>query len=300
MKRKGIGVELLHLHYFRKVAQTGHMSRAARELHISQPALSQTIARLEKELGAPLFDREGRRIRLNAYGEAFLEEVEKALAALEEGKRKVADMAGLERGVISLDATFLPHFPDVMQAFLRLHPDVRFNMSQAPSKKAKEELLASGRIDCCISCSPVELKGCRNEPIKTEHIVLAVPAGHRLAGRGNIRLEEAAEEPFVGFKRDRQFRELTDDLCRSAGFVPRVVCEAEEADVITGLVRSGVGVALLPESLVDGDGALIPLRLDSPDARRTYYLTWREDRYMSKAAAAFRDFVLERHAAACP
>ena len=182
MKRKGIGVELLHLHYFRKVAQTGHMSRAARELHISQPALSQTIARLEKELGAPLFDREGRRIRLNAYGEAFLEEVEKALAALEEGKRKVADMAGLERGVISLDATFLPHFPDVMQAFLRLHPDVRFNMSQAPSKKAKEELLASGRIDCCISCSPVELKGCRNEPIKTEHIVLAVPAGQP-AGR---------------------------------------------------------------------------------------------------------------------
>jgi DNA-binding transcriptional LysR family regulator len=59
---------------------------------------------------------------------------------------------------------------------------------------------------------------------------------------------------------------LTDDLCRSAGFVPRVVCKAEEADVITGLVRSGVGVALLPESLVDGDGALIPLRLDSPDA----------------------------------
>lgn len=115
-------MELLQLHYFRKVARLQHLSQAARELHITQPALSQMIAKLEKELGAPLFSREGRRIRLNAFGEAFLKKVETALEALEEGQRIVADMAGLEKGVVSFDATFIPHFPDVLDAFRREIP----------------------------------------------------------------------------------------------------------------------------------------------------------------------------------
>jgi|CeladaMinimDraft_18_1061708.scaffolds.fasta_scaffold03437_2 DNA-binding transcriptional LysR family regulator len=287
-------MELLQLQYFRKVARLQHLSQAARELHITQPALSQTIAKLEKELGAPLFSREGRRIRLNAYGEAFLERVETALEALEEGRRIVADMAGLEKGVVSLDATFIPHFPDVLDAFRREHPDVGFRISQAPSRAAKEELLMSGRIDFCITCEPVMQPGVRNRPVSAEEIVLAVPAGHPFAGRGRIALREAAGEPFIAFKREHRFRATTDALCREAGFAPDIVCEADESGMILDLIRSGLGIALLPESVAGQDGAIRAARILEPVARRTYYLTWKESRYLSQAAAAFRDFVLAR------
>jgi len=287
-------MELLQLQYFRKVAQVGNLTQAARELHISQPALSQTIAKLEKDLGVPLFDREGRRIRLNAYGKAFLEEAEKALDALEEGRRKVADMAGLERGVVFLDTTFPPHFPEILGEFLHLHPDVRFQFTQANSRKEMEDLLMGGRIDCCVSCRPVEQCGVCNAPVKTEDIVLAVPAGHRWSGRREVDLREAAGEPFVGFKREHPFRSMTDELCRSAGFLPKTVCEADETPVVAGLVRAGLGVALLPESAAEEDDALRHVHIREPAACRTYYLAWREDRYASKAAAAFREFIIRR------
>jgi len=287
-------VELLQLHYFRKVARLQHLTQAARELHITQPALSQTIAKLEKELGVPLFSREGRRIRLNAYGKAFLEKVETALEALEEGRRIVADMAGLEKGVVSLDATFIPHFPEVLDDFRREHPEVAFRISQAPSKAAKEALLMSGRIDFCISCEPVLQPGVCNRPVSSEEIVLTVPAGHPFAGRGQIGLREAAGEPFIAFKREHRFRETTDALCRDAGFSPNIVCEADESGMILDLIRSGLGVALLPESVAGRDGAVCAVRILAPVARRTYYLTWKENRYLSRAATAFRDFVLGR------
>jgi DNA-binding transcriptional LysR family regulator len=91
-------LELLQFNYFQTVARLEHMTKAAEELHIAQPALSKTISRLESDLGVPLFDRHKRNIMLNAFGRIFLEQVEIALNALEEGKRRVVEEAGLEKG----------------------------------------------------------------------------------------------------------------------------------------------------------------------------------------------------------
>src|SRR3954454_11868431 len=98
-------MELLQLKYFQTVARIEHMTKAAEELHIAQPALSKTIARLESDLGVPLFDRHKRQITLNAFGRIFLEQVEIELTALEEGKRRVTEEAGLERGRVFLATT---------------------------------------------------------------------------------------------------------------------------------------------------------------------------------------------------
>src|SRR5256886_1659607 len=95
-------MDLLQLHYFRTVARLEHMTRAAEELLIAQPALSQTIARLEDDLGVPLFDRLGRRIRLNLFGRAFLGRVERIFAELDQGQRELADLAGGEQGQVDL------------------------------------------------------------------------------------------------------------------------------------------------------------------------------------------------------
>src|SRR5438309_3725141 len=107
-------MDLLQLKYFQTVARLEHMTQAARQLEIAQPSLSQTIARLEEELGVPLFDRQGRQIRLNQFGRTFLRRVERIFAELEDGRRELADLAGLEQGRVSLSMFSTPLLPDLL------------------------------------------------------------------------------------------------------------------------------------------------------------------------------------------
>ena len=123
-------MDLLQLRYFQTVARTEHMTKAAQELFIAQPSLSKTIRRLEKEIGVPLFDRQGRSIKLNQFGKAFLGHLDTLFRELEEGQREVRDMAGLENGEVSLAATSLHWLPELLHRFQLLHPAVHFNLSQ--------------------------------------------------------------------------------------------------------------------------------------------------------------------------
>ncbi|MED2795985.1 LysR family transcriptional regulator, partial [Bacillus wiedmannii] len=133
-------MELLQLHYFLKVAKLEHMTQAAQELRIAQPALSKTIARLEEDLGVPLFDRQGRKIRLNSFGKAYLKKVEKALMLLEEGRKEVEDLAAMERGRISLATTTHKCFSDVIGTFISLHPDIKLQITQASEREKVQQL----------------------------------------------------------------------------------------------------------------------------------------------------------------
>lgn len=286
-------MDILQLKYFQKIAHLNHLTQAAQELHISQPSLSQTIAKLEKDLGVPLFDRQARQIRLNQYGKVFLEKVDAALNLLEEGKREIVDMAGLERGTVSIDTSFLPQFASIIQTFRSTYPEVRFHISQILTKENQLQLLESGVLDFCVSCKPIKRNGICNLPIFTEEIVLIVPLTHRLAKQKSIALSEVADESFIHFKKGHSFREDTDELCRQAGFTPNIVCETDDSKTIVELVRSGIGVAFWLESLLDQENAFQPLRITEPVCQRTYQLTWYEKRYMSLAARTFRDMLVE-------
>ena len=138
-------MELLQLKYFKTVARTEHITKAAQELHISQPALSVTIARLEEEVGVPLFDRIGRQIRLNAFGKTFLKQVDTALEALETGKRQVTDMAGLERGSVLVATTTLNRVSELLAPFLALYPHINFRITQASTEELKIQLLEKAK-----------------------------------------------------------------------------------------------------------------------------------------------------------
>jgi len=180
-------MDLLQLKYFQVVAQLEHMTRAAEKLYIAQPSLSQSIAKLEDELGVPLFDRQGRRIHLNQFGRVFLKRVEHIFLELEEGKREVADMAGLERGSIALAVASTQPLPELLSGFLARYPRVRFRLFQQHSLTTVVQQLERGEIDLCISSPPIEQPGITWVPLLTEEIFLLVPAEHRLAGRGSIR-----------------------------------------------------------------------------------------------------------------
>ncbi|GAK40550.1 LysR family transcriptional regulator [Paenibacillus urinalis] len=119
-------MELLQLHYFRTVAQLEHMTKAAEQLRIAQPALSKTIARLEEDLGVPLFRRNGRQIRLNEYGRSFLQRVELVLSTLEEGRRELEDMAGLNQGRIEIAIQDPDRIGEPLKLFSKKYPNAKF------------------------------------------------------------------------------------------------------------------------------------------------------------------------------
>jgi DNA-binding transcriptional LysR family regulator len=266
-------MELLQLHYFRTVARLDHVTRAAEELRVAQPALSKTIARLEAELGVPLFDRQGRRITLNACGRALLRHVERAFIELEDGRQALADLAGLARGTATVAATTLRLLPGLLGAFRNRHPGVKFRLSHASAAEMQERL-ADGEIDLCLASAPIVGPAIRSVALFTEEIVLAVPPQHRLARCGRIPLGEVAAEPFISAKRGYWSRDLTDDACRQAGFIPDIICEGDEPGAIRSLVAAGLGVAFLPTSAQRaGVGPKVAwLRITEPVCQRTVSL----------------------------
>src|SRR5919201_3737393 len=147
-------MDLLQLHYFRTVARLEHVTRAAEELGVAQPALSKTIARLEAELGLPLFDRHGRRVALNTCGLAFLRHVERVFMAIEDGRQELADLAGRARGTVTVAATTLRLLPDLLGAFRDRHPGVNFRLSQASTAEMQAGLIR-GEIDRCLTSAPI-------------------------------------------------------------------------------------------------------------------------------------------------
>ncbi|MDQ8737693.1 LysR family transcriptional regulator [Paenibacillus sp. LHD-38] len=284
-------MELLQLQYFRTVAKMEHMTKAAQYLRIAQPALSKTIARLEKDVGVPLFDRDGRQIRLNAFGKAFLNKVETSLTLLEEGLKEVSDLAGLEHGSIHLATSTLDRLSEPLSAFLSLHPNVNFRITQA-SMEEMAHLIVIGEVDICFTPLRMERTDFSALSVLNEDVYLAVPPAHRLAGLPSVRLNEVADEPFIGYKEGYHFQKMNDGFFHTAGISPNYVCRVDEPAAIANLVSAGLGVALVG-NCGGPNSPLHLLSIEYPVCQRHFQIIWHNKRYLSLAARSFRDFVFQ-------
>lgn len=286
-------MDLLQLRYFRTVARLEHMTQAAQELYISQSSLSKTIAHLEHELGVSLFDRQGRQIRLNQYGKAFLRRVEQVFAALDDGERELADLAQGEQGRVALASMNVYLFPGLLHAFLERHPGISMRLFGNPRQETLAQL-ERGEVDLSISSPPIERTGIEQVSLMMEEILLAVPPGHWLAKRENVRLSEVAREPFLALKPGYHLRELTDTFCRQAGFTPSIVFEGDEPVALLHLVKAGLGIACLPALVWKSvpEVAVVRVPIEEPRCQRELLLLWSKERYLSVAAREFRDFLI--------
>jgi DNA-binding transcriptional LysR family regulator len=288
-------LDLLQLRYFQAVARREHVSRAAGDLRVAQPSLSRAIARLEAELGVPLFDRQGRRVQLNRFGTAFADRVDSVLAALDDARRELRDAAGLDRGTVSLAAETLLTLTGLLASFLAEHPGVRFRLFQSSAQTMVAQL-GSGEVDLCLASQPLPGPLLDTIELASEEVLLAVPPAHRLAGRSSVRIDELADEPFVTTRPGYWQRALADQLFARSGLLPAVSCEGDEPGAIRGLISAGLGVGLLPA--ISRQATPHPpvawLHLETPGARRTLRLVWRQDSYQSAAARRFRDIAAER------
>jgi DNA-binding transcriptional LysR family regulator len=287
-------MEWHQLEYFRLVAQLQHITHAAEQLSISQPALSRSISKLEEELGFPLFDRRGKNVILNHYGQIFLHYVERSIQEIAAGKQVIHDLIHPDHGNISL--SFLHSLgsnlvPGLLSKFRSIYPNIQFKLYQNATTFLLEQLEA-GEIDLCL-CFPVaKREHVEWEPLFTEELFVVVPHGHRLATRSSIQLKEIANEPIVTFKKDYGLRILTDQLFKEADLDPFITFEGEEIMTVAGLVEAKLGVALIPHVWGLDKTNISFLPVSSPQCQRVIGIAWTKERYLSPAAQNFKNFVI--------
>jgi DNA-binding transcriptional LysR family regulator len=290
-------MDLLQLRYFQAIARQEHVTRAAEELHVGQPALSRTLARLERELGVPLFDRDGRRLRLNRFGQAFLARVDRSLGELDDARRELVESAGLERGVVAVASETLRTVSDLLASFLRSNPGVRFRLYQSTAERMLGQLQAAD-VDLCFASQPLEGALLNSVVLTDEEVLLAVPAAHRLAGYERARIADLEDEPFITTRQGYWLRAVAERTFSKAGVRPNFTCESDEPAAIRGLISDGLGIGLLPALAREtaGEPTVAWLHLYPTRCRRTLRLVWRRDAYLSIAARRFRDTAIDHFA----
>ncbi|OWR32560.1 LysR family transcriptional regulator [Saccharibacillus sp. O23] len=289
-------MELLQLQYFIEVARLEHMTEAARSLHVTQSSLSKTIQRLEEDLGAPLFDRTNRKLRLNDFGRLFLARAERALFELEQGRRELRDLADRESGTLKLAVTAASVLPPILSEFRKRMPEVRFHAERLTKMETTERLLR-GEIDYALSSPSAQVEGIVCRIVHIDPIVAAVPASHPLAGRDLLSLKELRGEPLIGAKKGYGTRDLVERVAAGYGFEPDYVYEGDEPSRLIPLAEADIGIALIPATAREDRPGVRYIPLEEPELKREIALLRNQHRYLSRAAAAFRDIVIEYFAA---
>ncbi|MGW9124090.1 LysR family transcriptional regulator [Paenibacillus chitinolyticus] len=285
-------MELLQLQYFLAVARLEHMTEAARSLHVTQSSLSKTIQRLEEDLGVPLFDRTGRRLRLNEFGSRFLRRAERALFELKQGKQEMRDLSGLEHSTLELAVTTASTLPNILRAFRKKIPDIQFHVQMLATQEMVT-LLHRGEVDFCLSSPPIEGEDIECQIVCIDPILVAVPMGHRLAERTSVSLTELRDEWFVGVKRGYGTRDLVDSVCNSVGFAPKYVYEGDEPARLSALVEAEIGIAFIPSTARNSRENIRYLQVEDHELVREIALIWHRSRYISRAASEFRKVVVD-------
>lgn len=250
------GVELRHLRYFLAVAEHRHFGRAADQLHIAQPPLSQQIKQLESELGVRLLERTTRRVELTIAGARFAARASDILAAVDQAPREARRIAGGLQGALVVGFTGSASYrlmPQVARAVRAALPDVELELRGEMLTPAQVTALQDGRIDLAVLRPPVAGDGIVIEALSSEPLVAALPDVHRLAARDRVAIEDLAGEPFVAYPGSGQsvVHEAVAAACREAGFTPTASIEVTETATLVSFVAAGVGVALVPESVMD-------------------------------------------------
>lgn len=274
---------LSQIEAFVEIARTRNLSRAADALYLTQPALTARLQRLEDDLGARLFVRTPRGMRLTEAGEAFLPHAVKALDSLADGRRLVNAFERGGAGRLALGAapavsTYV--LPGILKHFSIGHPRVSVSVKTGHSEEVLDLVLRE-QVDVGL-VRALRHPDIATTPLYEDRLILVADPGHRLAARGSIRLDEIAREQLVLFDRTSSYTELTNALFRGAGVQPEGVMELDNIDAAKKMVQAGFGVALLPHSAVAGEleaGSLRRIEVeDAETVRRQIVAIRRRDR----------------------
>jgi DNA-binding transcriptional LysR family regulator len=249
-------MELRQIKFFVAVAEERHFGRAAERMYIAQPALSQHVRRLERELGVRLFDRSARHVRLTPAGEAFWEVARRMTRQVDEATTAARRAEAGEAGSLGVGvhvSVAAPVLSVVLRHWSRLRPAVRPRLI---SGRAGElvDLVRRGELDVALVDGPVTDQSLTSAPVTEDHMVIVLPADHRLARQEAVSIPSLKGEQFVSVAR-RSSVTLHDrfiELCGAAGFSPEVALEVDDPDLLPLAVAAGLGVGLAATAQVAG------------------------------------------------
>jgi DNA-binding transcriptional LysR family regulator len=290
-------MELRHLRYFQAVAEELSFSRAAKRLHVAQPALSRAIKQLEHTLGAEVLERSRHHVRVTPAGAVLLREIAVLLQQLEEVSRRVRRTAAGEEGELRLGYIGPPTQPflgRLLHEYRRRYPLVSIHLEERTPERVWE-MVARGRLSAALTRPVLAHKalGLRTILLREERLGIVVPSGHSLAQRRSVPWNTLAREPLIVLAR-REGIGLHDAViagCRQAGVTPRLAHTPSLIGTVMSYVEAGAGIGVVTESVVTPTPALHFVLL-KPVQRVPLVFVWQEDED-APPVQRFRELLLE-------
>lgn len=293
-KTRARGFDLRQLEYFCAVARTGSFTKAAEDLGIAQPSLSEQIARLEEGLGGALFERLNRRVELTPLGEAILG---KAQALLEDAAALPDYFERARKGMhgplrVGAIPTILPYYlTPLLKGFTERYEDVDLHVREGTTAELVEQVL-EGQMDVAVVSLPVEGAGLVMKELFRDPLYLAVPESHPLAAEEKVQLRRVSQERLLILKDGHCLRDETLAVCDRARARFSGQFEADQFLTIFELIRAGFGVSIVPEMGRGLSHGCRMIEIEPKTSRRVGYIRL-ERRYLSKALEAFTGYLRE-------
>lgn len=299
-------MELKQIEYFLQLAQMQHVSQAADFLNISQPTLSKSLSNLEKDLGVPLFDRVGNRLRLNASGQRFYEKAKQAMQILNTAslaaKRSVYDISG---SISIICLTFAPILLKCIKEYMELNPFVNIQLLQYNhvlnrTADADYDFILSAAEDSAENSDNNQFWV--NQPLFSEDLFFVIGPKHPQFSllkedEDSIDLAQFADSNFVTMQLDNNFVDFSYKICQSAGFFLKSFFQTDDFLIKMNMIREGMGVSFLPESCLDNAALLCPglraFRETTLNSRRTVIMTRKKKSLLNEASLDFWDFLMD-------
>lgn len=281
-------MDILQLKYFYALAQTQHVTKTAQQLHIAQPALTQTIHRLEKELGVKLFKSSGRNIVLTEYGIYLQKKLAPVIKALNEIPDELRELSGSRKKLIRLNVLAASNMiTETVIEFKKTHEDVNFIFVQNNEEKDADMTIFTREF----FQKPKNEE--ENYHVFTEKIFLAVPQTSEYAKRKSIALSEMSGKPFISLAGSRSLRNICDRFCMHAGFSPNVVFESDSPSAVQNLIGASQGVGFWPQyswgAIDEKHMALIPI--SEPVCQRDIIIQLQNDDKESSFTKEYFEFL---------
>lgn len=292
-------MELTQLRAFRAVAQHKSYTRAAKELYLTQSAVSQQMAALEEELGCDLFEQVGKKTQLTAAGEHFLNYADRILTLAHEARESLDDFKKGAKGrvtIAAISSTTLYLLPDLLAKFRVRHPDVDIVLRTAGGDEVKD-MVTRGAVDVGIIGSHVSTKEFVSAYLFHDRISPFVSRKHRLARKRRIRFAELANDPMILLGPWKSWQDYVLTIFRQADIKPQIHLQLESIDAVKRMVERNLGFTILPHIACRSEvkaKSLVPLQFtDVPSLDREILLIHRKDKQVSQILQRFIDFVVE-------
>jgi LysR family transcriptional regulator, hydrogen peroxide-inducible genes activator len=291
-------MEMHQLRYVVAVARTGNFSRAAEQCHVSQPSLSQQVQKLENELSQRLFDRMKRAVKLTPHGKSFVPHAIRILEEAEAAKREASDAQHLLRGTLTFGVlpTIAPYLlPEALAKFTGKYPGVEI-LVQEDTTAQLLHLAHRHEIDFALASAPIQDDRFEVRELFAEELLLALPPGHPLTRKRSVRAIDLEGERLIVMKEGHCLGDQVLSFCDRRNLRPSISFRSAQLETIQALVRSGLGISLIPAMASQSKRADMPVyrSFPSPRPERKIVAVWPKQRPPDRAANEFLRMVSAR------